>query len=96
MSKPQKSALRIRFSSYSFNMKINFSCYQVESTELFKPFSPDGGEVPVCPVCPVTLPIPAVAKQNVTDKSCLVCDKSEKYAFLVTLTPLGLIRRGQV
>ena len=29
----------------------------------------------------------AVLSQNVTKKSCLVCDKSEKYAFWITLTP---------
>ena len=29
----------------------------------------------------------AVVSQNVTKKSCLVCDKSEKYAFWITLTP---------
>ena len=32
-------------------------------------------------------PIPAVALQNVTNKSCLVCAMSEKYAFWVTLRP---------
>ena len=30
---------------------------------------------------------PAVVSQNVTNKSCLVCDKSEKYAFWMTVTP---------
>ena len=29
----------------------------------------------------------AVLSQNVTKKSCMVCDKSEKYAFWITLTP---------
>ena len=29
---------------------------------------------------PITLPIPAVVSKNVTDKSYLVCVKSEKYA----------------
>ena len=47
-------------------------------------------------VCPVMLPIPAVLSQNVTNKSCLVCTESEKYAFLVNLRPLlGSMRRGQ-
>ena len=32
-------------------------------------------------------PIPAVVSQNVTNKSCLVCAMSEKYAFWVTLRP---------
>ena len=30
-------------------------------------------------------PIPAVGSQKVTNKSCLVCVMSEKYAFWVTL-----------
>ena len=34
--------------------------------------------------------VPAVISQDVTDKSCLGCDKSEIYAFWVTLRPLGL------
>ena len=32
-------------------------------------------------------PIPAVVLENVTNKSCLVCDKSEKYASWVTHRP---------
>ena len=32
-------------------------------------------------------PIPAVVSENVTNKSCLVRDKSEKYASWVTLRP---------
>ena len=32
-------------------------------------------------------PIPALVSENVTNKSCLVCDKSEKYASWVTLRP---------
>ena len=31
--------------------------------------------------------ISTVISQNVTNKSCFACIKSEKYAFLVTLTP---------
>ena len=31
--------------------------------------------------------IPAVVSQNVTNKSCLVCVESEKYASWVTLRP---------
>ena len=31
--------------------------------------------------------IPAIVSQNNTNKSCLVCVKSEKYAFWITLTP---------
>ena len=38
----------------------------------------------VC-VCPNTFP--EVISQNVTNKSCLACFKSEKYASWVTLTP---------
>ena len=42
-------------------------------------------------VCRVSVrklaPIPAVVSENVTNKSCLVCVMSEKYAFLVTLRP---------
>ena len=40
-------------------------------------------------------PIPAVLSLNVTNKSYLVCVKSEKYAFWVTLRPLGFMRRGE-
>ena len=41
-------------------------------------------------------PIPAVVSENVTSKSCLVCDKSEKYAALVTLRPQSEhCRRGK-
>ena len=42
--------------------------------------------------CPLTLPISAVVLRNVTNKSCQVCVKSKKYAFLVT--PLGSKRQG--
>jgi len=35
-------------------------------------------------------------KIDVTNKSCLICDKSEKYAFLVTLRSLVSMRRGEV
>ena len=41
-------------------------------------------------------PIPAVVSQNVTNKSCLVCVMSEKYAFWVTLRLLGSILQGKV
>ena len=41
-------------------------------------------------------PFPAVFSQNVTNKSCLVCVKSEKYAFGVTLRPqLDHYHRGK-
>ena len=40
--------------------------------------------------------IPAVVSENVTNKSCLVCDKSEKYASWVTLRPQSdRCRRGE-
>ena len=45
--------------------------------------------------CPVTSPIPDVVSQNFTNKSCLVCVKSEKYACWVTLRPQwDCYRRG--
>ena len=40
-------------------------------------------------------PIPAVVLQSVTDKSCLICVKSKRYAFLVTTRPLGSMRWGE-
>ena len=40
-------------------------------------------------------PFPAVVWQNVTNKSCLVCVKSEKYTFLVTTRPLESMRWGE-
>ena len=40
-------------------------------------------------------PFFAVVLQNVTDKSCLVCVKSEKQAFKVTLRVLGSMRGGK-
>ena len=36
-----------------------------------------------------------VASQNVINKSFFVCVKSEKYAFLVTLRPLGSMQQGK-
>ena len=40
--------------------------------------------------------IPAVIQQNVTNKSCLVCVMSEKYAFWITLRPQSdRCRRGE-
>ena len=55
----------------------------------------------VCSYCvvmffrPVTLPIPVVVLQNVTNNICLVCHESDKYAFLVILTSLGSMRQGE-
>ena len=45
---------------------------------------------------PVSVPIsiPLDASQNVSNKSCLVCVKNEKYAYWVTFRPLGSIRQG--
>ena len=40
-------------------------------------------------------PIPAVVLQSVTNKSCLICVKSKRYAFLVTTRPLGSMRWGE-
>ena len=45
---------------------------------------------------PVTLPIPAVSPQNVTNKSYLVYVMSKKYAFWDTLRPQSdCCRRGE-
>ena len=33
--------------------------------------------------------------QNVTNKSCLACDKSEKYLVWVTLRPLRFMKQGE-
>ena len=44
--------------------------------------------------CPVILSIPVVVSQNVTNKSCLVRVKSEKYALWFTLRPLESMREG--
>ena len=47
----------------------------------------------VCPglcVASITLlPIPAVLSQDFANKNWLVCVKSDEYAFLVTIRPLG-------
>ena len=40
--------------------------------------------------------IPAVVSQNVTNESCLVGVKSEKYVVWVTLRPLGSMSQGEV
>ena len=37
----------------------------------------------------------AVESQNVTNRSFLVCVKSGKYAFLITLRLLGSMRQGE-
>ena len=39
--------------------------------------------------------IPAVVSQSVTNESCLICVKSEKYSFLGTTRPLGSMRWGE-
>ena len=39
--------------------------------------------------------IPAIVSQNVTDKSCLACVKSEKYVVWVTPRPLRSIKLGE-
>ena len=38
-------------------------------------------------VCPKKIPFSEVVSQNVTNKSCLMCVQSEKYASWVNLTP---------
>ena len=48
------------------------------------------------PPGPITLPIPAVVSQDVTTKSCFLCVKSEKFAFLVTLRHLESTRQVEV
>ena len=48
---------------------------------------------------PLAVLIPVVVLQNVNIKSCVVCVKSDKYAFLVTIRPLGRgrgMRRSRV
>ena len=50
---------------------------------------------PIFPFCHITLPIPAITSQNVTNESCLECVKSEKYAFFVTFGPLRSMRQGE-
>ena len=40
-------------------------------------------------------PNPVGLSKNVTKEICLVCVKSEKYEFLVTLTPLGCMRQEE-
>ena len=52
--------------------------------------------------CPSVFPcvqkltsIPPGVSQNVTNKSCLVFAKNRKYAFWVTLRPLGSKKRGE-
>ena len=49
----------------------------------------------VVPSRTVTLPIPAVKSQNFNIKSCLVCVKSEKYTYLVSLILIGSTRQGE-
>ena len=49
-----------------------------------------------CPSVRKITQIPDIASQNVTNKSCLVCAISEKYAFWVTLRPQSdRCRRGE-
>ena len=43
----------------------------------------------------VQFPISAVVSQNLTKESFLVCVKSKKYAFWITLSPLGSMRLGK-
>ena len=49
----------------------------------------------VCPCVQQLTPVFAVGSQNITNKSFLVCVKSEKYAYSVTLRPLGFMRQGE-
>ena len=46
--------------------------------------------VSVCLCVQKLAPFPAVRSQNVTNKSCLICVKSQKYPFWVTLSPPGI------
>ena len=50
---------------------------------------------PSVPCVQKLTPVFAVGSQNVTNRSFLVCVKSEKYALCVTLRPLGSIRQGE-
>ena len=49
----------------------------------------------ICPSVGTLTPGSAVGSQNDTNKSFLVCVKSEQYAFWVTLRPLGFMRQGK-
>ena len=46
-------------------------------------------------VCLKLTPISAVASQNVTNKTFIVCFESEIYPVFVTLRPLGSMRQGE-
>ena len=48
--------------------------------------------VVILPSRPITHPFPAIVSQAVIDKSCLVCVKGEKYAFLVTRRSLESVK----
>ena len=49
-----------------------------------------------CEVCHTfDFPIYAVVLQDITNESCLVCIKSEKYVFWVTIRPLGSMKRDK-
>ena len=45
--------------------------------------------------CHVTLSIPAILLQNITNKSCVACYKNEKNTFSVTLRLRGSMRQGK-
>ena len=67
----------------------NYSPYIIHHFDTPEPIEMGGDVIP----CVQKLaPISVVVLQNVTNKSCLVYVKSEKYAFWVTLLALGSMR----
>jgi len=75
-------SLRYFKSSYTLHLQKQFNFHICLSFGLSFPSS-----VRVCVRKPTLFP--PVVSQNVNNKSCLVCDKSEKYAFGMTLSSLG-------
>ena len=67
-------------------------CLSIRPSVLSVPFRPFRS---VRPSHWLLTPVSAVGSQNVTNRSFLVCVKSEKYALRVTLRPLGSIRQGE-
>ena len=73
-------------------------CPSVRSVRPFRPFRPVRPSVrpSVRPCVRKLTPVSAVGSQNVTNRSFLVSVKSEKYAFWVTLRPLGSMSQDEV
>ena len=46
--------------------------------------------------CPTSkFPVPTVVSQNISNKTCLVCVKSKKFVFLITLRTFGSMRQDK-